>query len=279
MVGNVVYEKNSKLNASRFALKMGRKLGFPVDIMAQLQADEVGSSKGNHRKNPRKTLESQLTSCSWQGTSYCTIDIIKCWRSWCRNALYGQGIWSSLCRRYCLCSQIKIIQSMDSSIHLAGNQMQKLPKWKKILGQSSSQKMEMKVEHNRQRRDDLVTPQDYRWRSRAISQVIRNMIHDLPMQGQLSRLCEVRVVGKRHGVLNDQKMHIKRGFVNEVTWSMHSDEWINDYHHSRHMNTIRLLDLWRRRQVRPRIHLYRHFLLSGHLVDIVDMFLQKWLKK
>ena len=39
------FEKNSKLNASRFALNMGRKLGFPVDIMAQLQADEVGSVK------------------------------------------------------------------------------------------------------------------------------------------------------------------------------------------------------------------------------------------
>jgi hypothetical protein len=39
------FEKNSKLNASRFALKVGRKFGFPVDIMAQLQADEVSSMK------------------------------------------------------------------------------------------------------------------------------------------------------------------------------------------------------------------------------------------
>lgn len=38
-------EKWSKLNASRFALKMGNKLGLPADIMAQLQADEVGSIK------------------------------------------------------------------------------------------------------------------------------------------------------------------------------------------------------------------------------------------
>ncbi|MBP9779455.1 hypothetical protein KBD33_02395 [Candidatus Gracilibacteria bacterium] len=39
------FEKNSKLNASRFALKVGRKLGFPQDLMAQLQADEVVSVK------------------------------------------------------------------------------------------------------------------------------------------------------------------------------------------------------------------------------------------
>ncbi|MDD2694202.1 MAG: hypothetical protein PHY14_04735 [Candidatus Gracilibacteria bacterium] len=39
------FEKNSKLNASRFALRMGRKFGFPADIMAQLQADEVASMK------------------------------------------------------------------------------------------------------------------------------------------------------------------------------------------------------------------------------------------
>ncbi len=39
------FEKTSKLNASRFALSMGRKLGLPLDIMAQLQADEVGSVK------------------------------------------------------------------------------------------------------------------------------------------------------------------------------------------------------------------------------------------
>lgn len=39
------FEKNSKLNASRFALKMGRNFGFPADIMAQLQADEVWSVK------------------------------------------------------------------------------------------------------------------------------------------------------------------------------------------------------------------------------------------
>jgi hypothetical protein len=39
------FEKNSKLNASRFALRMGRKFKFPMDIMAQLQADEVSSVK------------------------------------------------------------------------------------------------------------------------------------------------------------------------------------------------------------------------------------------
>ena len=39
------FEKNSKLNASRFALSVGRKFGFPADIMAQLQADEVSSMK------------------------------------------------------------------------------------------------------------------------------------------------------------------------------------------------------------------------------------------
>jgi hypothetical protein len=39
------FEKNSKLNASRFALKMGRTFGLPIDIMAQLQADEVASMK------------------------------------------------------------------------------------------------------------------------------------------------------------------------------------------------------------------------------------------
>jgi hypothetical protein len=39
------FEKNSKLNASRFALQVGRKFGFPLDIMAQLQADEVSSMK------------------------------------------------------------------------------------------------------------------------------------------------------------------------------------------------------------------------------------------
>lgn len=35
------FEKSSKLNASRFALTMWRKMGLPLDIMAQLQADEV----------------------------------------------------------------------------------------------------------------------------------------------------------------------------------------------------------------------------------------------
>ncbi len=39
------FEKSSKLNASRFALAMGKKLWLPIDIMAQLQADEVGSVK------------------------------------------------------------------------------------------------------------------------------------------------------------------------------------------------------------------------------------------
>jgi hypothetical protein len=39
------FEKSSKLNASRFALAMGKKLWLPLDIMAQLQADEVGSVK------------------------------------------------------------------------------------------------------------------------------------------------------------------------------------------------------------------------------------------
>ncbi len=39
------FEKNSKLNASRFALKTGRLFGLPPDIMAQLQADEVSSMK------------------------------------------------------------------------------------------------------------------------------------------------------------------------------------------------------------------------------------------
>ncbi|NRH20659.1 hypothetical protein HOO68_01300 [Candidatus Gracilibacteria bacterium] len=39
------FEKSSRLNASRFALSMGRKLHLPLDIMAQLQADEVGSVK------------------------------------------------------------------------------------------------------------------------------------------------------------------------------------------------------------------------------------------
>jgi len=38
-------EKNSKLNASRVALSMGRKMWLPLDIMAQLQADEVNSIK------------------------------------------------------------------------------------------------------------------------------------------------------------------------------------------------------------------------------------------
>ncbi len=39
------FEKSSKLNASRFALAMGKKLWLPADLMAQLQADEVGSVK------------------------------------------------------------------------------------------------------------------------------------------------------------------------------------------------------------------------------------------
>ena len=39
------FEKNSKLNASRFALTMWKKLGLPADIMAQLQADEVTGVK------------------------------------------------------------------------------------------------------------------------------------------------------------------------------------------------------------------------------------------
>lgn len=39
------FEKSSKLNASRFALSMGRKLNLPLDIMAQLQADEVSGVK------------------------------------------------------------------------------------------------------------------------------------------------------------------------------------------------------------------------------------------
>ena len=34
-------EKGSKLNASRAALRMGRMVGLPTDMMAQLQADEV----------------------------------------------------------------------------------------------------------------------------------------------------------------------------------------------------------------------------------------------
>ena len=39
------FEKSSRLNASRFALMMGKKLNLPMDIMAQLQADEVGEVK------------------------------------------------------------------------------------------------------------------------------------------------------------------------------------------------------------------------------------------
>ncbi len=39
------FEKSSKLNASRFALSVWRKFWLPLDIMAQLQADEVGSVK------------------------------------------------------------------------------------------------------------------------------------------------------------------------------------------------------------------------------------------
>lgn len=36
-------EKGSKLNASRAALRMGRMIGLPADVIAQLQADEVAS--------------------------------------------------------------------------------------------------------------------------------------------------------------------------------------------------------------------------------------------
>lgn len=39
------FEKTSKLNASRVALAMGRKMWLSKDILAQLQADEVGSIK------------------------------------------------------------------------------------------------------------------------------------------------------------------------------------------------------------------------------------------
>jgi hypothetical protein len=39
------FEKSSKLNASRFALWMWRKMWLPLDIMAQLQADEVSGVK------------------------------------------------------------------------------------------------------------------------------------------------------------------------------------------------------------------------------------------
>lgn len=40
------FEKGSKLNGSRSALWMAKKLGLPADIVAQLQSDEIGNMKG-----------------------------------------------------------------------------------------------------------------------------------------------------------------------------------------------------------------------------------------
>ncbi len=54
------FEKNSKLNASRFALKVGRKLWFPQDLMAQLQADEVVSVKEIIDK-----IQEKLSNLNW----------------------------------------------------------------------------------------------------------------------------------------------------------------------------------------------------------------------
>lgn len=38
-------EKGSKLNASRTSLRMAKMLGLPADVIAQLQADEIGNMK------------------------------------------------------------------------------------------------------------------------------------------------------------------------------------------------------------------------------------------
>lgn len=40
------FEKGSKLNGSRSALWLAKKFNLPADILAQLQADEIGNMKG-----------------------------------------------------------------------------------------------------------------------------------------------------------------------------------------------------------------------------------------